>query len=64
MQKLILIITLCVCEAACAGPSRTPASGPALLNFSDLATEITVAFEEISETPARTAPDAVPLGTP
>ena len=48
MKKLIVIITLCVLQAACAGQHPMPVEDGVLLSYQELATEITVGLEALS----------------
>jgi hypothetical protein len=48
MKKLIVIITLCALQAACAGQQPVPADDGVLLSYQELATEITVGLQALS----------------
>ena len=64
MKNRIIIIALCATLGACATTSAPQSGDSDLLSFTDLANEITVGFEDRSNTQARTAEIEGPLGTP
>jgi hypothetical protein len=57
-------MALCALLGACATPVGPQNGDTDLLSFSDLANEITVGFEDRSNTQAREAGIEGPLGTP
>ena len=64
MKKYLFIIALCYLLGACAASPGPQTGDNDLLSFSDLANEITVGFEDRSNTQAREAEIEGPLGTP
>lgn len=45
MNKVLIIIVLCIFQSGCAAPASRQPSGPALLQFNELAGEIIVRRE-------------------
>ena len=64
MKKSLLIICLCVFQAACAAQPVGTDSGLSLLSFNDLANEITVGYRDISTERASGADNDEPADTP
>ena len=63
MKKLLFIIVLATLQSGCASQSGHPVQGT-LLSFEDLASEITVGYEELSDGKASDRDIEGPLGTP
>lgn len=49
MKKSIFIFTLCACQAACSGHQPKPESGPVLLSFEQLSSEILITVDATAE---------------
>lgn len=64
MKKSIFIILLAMVQGACATQQPFEAGSHSLLSFAQLATEITVGYEEIDAQPAPDAVRAENMGSP
>ena len=64
MKKTIFIIVLSAFQAGCASQSGYSSGGGTLLSFEDLASEITVAHEELGDEKAPDTETEGPFGTP
>lgn len=60
MKKSIVIITLCILQAACSSHRPAASPGPTLLSFEQLGAEISVVHEVLGE--ATEAPASVAAG--
>jgi hypothetical protein len=64
MKNLILIISLCFFQCACASQPQPTEDSRTLLRFSDLANEITVGFRDGDSKRVPTQVDDTPAGMP
>lgn len=64
MKKSLFIILLCVFQAACATQPVDTDSRASLLSFNDLASEITVAYRDLSTEPASESDGDAAADTP
>lgn len=64
MKKSLLIITLCAIQGACASQPAAVSNAGTLLSYADLATEITVGFEDLADRKQSGQSDAEPVDTP
>jgi len=64
VKKSLLIILLCALQGACASQSGVVSDTSALLSYSDLATEITVGYEDLSGRPNTVQSDDETVDTP
>ena len=64
MKKMLTIILLCAFTGACSTQAPTVSTNRTLLSFNELATEITVGYEELAASTAREPEADRPLGTP
>lgn len=64
MKKHLFIIGLLLTQTACSTQAPVASEQRALLSFSDLATEITVGYEELEKNPTGHVDTFVPIGTP
>lgn len=64
MKKSLLIIVLCLLQGACASQPEAVSSAGTLLSYADLATEITVGFEDLADGKPSSQSDAESVDTP
>jgi len=64
VKKSLLIIMLCAMQGACASQSGVVSDANVLLSYTDLATEITIGYEDLAGARSRVPSDDEPVDTP